>query len=113
MQKMAFILCQGSQGDSYGSFSIEYALLAMQSALLREVTPELRAVVVDLDKDMNKYYVSVFTTMEKHLKEMIDLWDCAISEGSADLGPEFLLEAQIERLDYPPKKFLRAGIMHT
>ncbi len=83
-------------------FSIEYALLAMQSALLREVTPELRAVVVDLDKDEQILRVRFYYDGEASEK-MIDLWDCAISEGSADLGPEFLLEAQIERLDYPQK----------
>ena len=81
-------------------FSIEYALLAMQSALLREITPELRAVIVDLDQDEQLLYIYFY--FDKEVSETrINIWDCVIAEASTDLGPEFLLKAKIERLDYP------------
>jgi hypothetical protein len=82
------------------TLSIEYALLSIQSALLGEVTPELRAVILDLDQDnvlLHAYFYHDGEASEKHL----DIWSCVISEGSVDLEPEFLTKAKIEQLDYP------------
>ena len=83
-------------------FSIEYALLAMQSALLREVTPELRAVVINLDKDKLIFYAQFYYDGEVS-EQRIDLWDCAIAEASADLGPDCFVDSQVKRLNYPEK----------
>ena len=82
------------------TFSIGYALLAMQNALLDVVTPELRAVVVDVDKEKKLLYIR-FYYHGKISEELLDLWDCAITEASADLGPDCILDNDVERLDYP------------
>ncbi len=74
----------------------------MQCALLDEVTPQLRAVVIDIDNDEEILYSRFYYDGEASEKQ-IDLWDCAISEAATDLQPEFLLRAHIERLDYPKK----------
>ena len=97
MHKMVFISYQ--QRQEVDSFSIEYVLLAMQRALLNEVTPELRAVAVDFDPQQLIFYTAFYYEGEPSEK-MIDLWDCAITEASADLGHCFI-QSQIDRLDYP------------
>ncbi len=81
-------------------FSIEYALLAMQSALLREVTPYLRAAIIDLDTEEHIFHAYIYYDKEASEK-MIDLWDCVICEASADLGIDCFVDSQIKRLDYP------------
>jgi hypothetical protein len=83
-------------------FSIEYALLAMQRALLGEVTPELRAVVIDLNKEEQIFYANFYYD-EEASEQRIDLWDCAVTEVIAALGPDCFVESQIERLDYPKR----------
>jgi hypothetical protein len=80
-------------------FSIDYALLAMQNALLREVTPQLRAVIIDLDTDEEVLYARFYYDGEAS-EQRIDLWDCAVTEASASLGPCFV-RSEVERLDFP------------
>jgi hypothetical protein len=82
-------------------FSIEYALLATQSALLREVTPELRAVFINMDEEQEIFYFYIYYDGEISEKRT-GLWECAITEASADLGHCFI-EKRVERLDYPEK----------
>ena len=82
--------------------SIEYALLSIQSALLGEITPELRAVTIDLDLGKEVFYAFFYYDGEVS-EERIDLWDCVICEASADLGVPCFVESRIERLDYPIK----------
>ncbi len=84
------------------TFSIAYALLSVQRALLEAVTPELRAVVVDVCEEENLFYVHFYYHGAVDEK-LIDLWECAITESSADFGPDSILDAGIERLDYPQK----------
>jgi hypothetical protein len=81
-------------------YSIEYALLAVQSALLDVITPQLRAVVVDFDKDQCLLYMYFYYDGEAS-EEIIELWDCALTEASADMGADSLLDGGFERLDYP------------
>ena len=81
-------------------FSIEYALLAVQRAMLREVTPELRAVIVDLEKEKQILQICFYYDGQVNEKTL-DLWDCAAAEASAALGPDCFLETQFVRLDYP------------
>lgn len=84
------------------TFSIGYALLGIQRALLDVVTPELRAVVVDFDKNTPQLYVRFYFDGEIS-EEIFDLWACAITEASAGLGPDCLIDDGIEQLDYPQK----------
>ncbi|MCX6989859.1 MAG: hypothetical protein NTX49_02155 [Chlamydiae bacterium] len=83
-------------------FSIEYALLAMQNALLGAVTPELRAVAIDIDKDSDMFTVRIYYDGEASEKQL-DVWRCAVTESSADLGIDCRVDDYIERLDYPKK----------
>lgn len=78
------------------------ALLSTQKALLKVVTPELRAVVVDLDNNKNVFFIR-FYYHEKVPDNLIDLWECAITEASAGLDPHYTLDDGVERLDYPQK----------
>jgi hypothetical protein len=81
-------------------FSTGYALLATQCALLDVITPELRAVVIDVCKKEKLLYMRIYYEGEAS-EERIDLWDCVITEASADLGPDCILDNEVERLDYP------------
>ena len=84
------------------TFSIEYALLAAQIALLDVITPELRAVVVDICKNKeDNTFLLYFYYDGKVSEKMIDLWQCAATETSANLGADFFLHETIERLAYP------------
>ncbi|MBY0529627.1 MAG: hypothetical protein K2P51_05490 [Rhabdochlamydiaceae bacterium] len=87
-------------------FSTEYALLGVQSALLDVVSPELRAVVVDFCKDNNQLFLCFYYDGDVSEK-LIDLWECAITEASAGLGPDCILDDYVLRLDYPKKIPLR------
>jgi hypothetical protein len=82
--------------------TIGYALLSVQNSLLGVVTPELRAVVVDFNKENSFLYVRFYYDGEI-LKELFDLWDCALSEVKADFGSNWELDLKITRLDYPQK----------
>lgn len=80
--------------------SLGYALLSVQGALLSAVTPELRAVVVDFNITSEELFLRLYyngNTSEK----LIDLWQCAITEASAHLGPDCRTDGNVERLDYP------------
>ncbi len=86
--------------------SVGYALLAIQRALLDAVTPELRAVVLDIDTEKRSLYMRCY--YDGNISEqLIDLWECAISEAHAALGPDCFLDDGVERLDYPKKIPLR------
>ncbi|MES2344771.1 MAG: hypothetical protein V4494_02375 [Chlamydiota bacterium] len=76
------------------------ALTSTGRALLGVITPELRAVVVDLVEDV--FYINFYYDGEVS-EDLIDLWDCAITEASAGLDSNFGLDEYIERLDYPQK----------
>ncbi|MBS0620204.1 MAG: hypothetical protein JSS61_01935 [Verrucomicrobia bacterium] len=83
-------------------YSLGYALLATQNALLDVIAPELRAVVVDFCKDEGLLYIRFYYDGEA-CEKLIDLWQCAITEASAAMGPDCLLDEAVERLDYPQK----------
>lgn len=102
MQKMVSTLYQRIQDNSMETFSIEYTLLAIQSALLGEITPELRTVFINLDTEEQILYTYFYYDGEAS-EQKIDLWDCVVTEASADLGPDCFVESKIERLDYPAK----------
>jgi hypothetical protein len=82
--------------------NISYALLAIQNALLGVIIPELRAVCINLDEKENIFYIN-FYYHGKVSEEIIDLWECATTEASASLGPDFFTDYKIERIDYPNK----------
>lgn len=81
---------------------LSYALLATQAALLKAVTPELRAVIVDLDTEKHILYIRFYYHGEI-AEEIIEHWNCAITEVFADVGEAFTSDEKIERLDYPNK----------
>lgn len=82
------------------------ALLSMQRALLGAVTPELRAVLVDLDSKTDTFYVRFL--YDGHVSQnLIDLWHSAITEASAGLDPQYNLDDGVERYDYPKKILVR------
>ena len=87
-------------------WSLGYALLATQRALLGIVSPELRAVVIDIDKEKKLYYIRFYHDGEASEKQ-IDLWECAMTEASADLGIKCIVDGFVIRLDYPEKIPLR------
>ena len=82
------------------TFSIGYALLSAQVALLDAVTPELRAVAVDVCEKRKLMYIWFYYDGEAS-EENIDLWQCAITEASASLGPDCTVDDRVERCDYP------------
>lgn len=83
-------------------YSVPYALLSMQSALLGEITPELRAVCLDIDAQNQILYVRFYYDGESSEK-MIDLWQCAITEASASIDAFCFDKSEVERLDFPKK----------
>jgi hypothetical protein len=78
------------------------ALLCTQRALLGVVSPQLRAVTVDLDTEDEIFYISFFYDGEIN-EEVLEDWECAVTEASAGLGPDYFTEINIERLDVPKK----------
>lgn len=84
------------------TFSIGYVILSYQAALLDAVTPELRAVIVNIDKDTKILYSRFYYDGDVS-EETIDLWSCVETEASASLGPDCRVDGNIERLDYPQK----------
>lgn len=84
------------------NFPVAYAQLAILRALLGRATPELRAIIVDVPKEEKQAFIRFY--YDGHVnEELIDLWECAISETWADLGPDYILDAGVQRLDYPQK----------
>lgn len=90
-------------------FSHEYALLSIQSALIGAVTPELRVVVVDVNKEEQWLYLRFYYDGDVSEK-LIDLWQCAITESSADFGPDCVLDEGVERFDYPRRIPIRGKV---
>ena len=91
--------------------SIEYALLATQSALLDVVSSELRAVVIDIDNTNNIFYINFYYEGKKN-EELIDLWQCARTEASADLPEINWIEEKIQRLDYPKEIPIKGRLVY-
>lgn len=85
------------------TMSLGYALLAVQRSLLGEVTPELRAVVVDINRDEEVLFIRCYYDKEVSEKQ-IDLWQCAMME--SDVGT-CMLDGEVKRLDYPQEIPLR------
>ncbi len=73
----------------------------MQNALVGEVTPELRAVVINIDLDEEIFYAWFYYDGSVS-EERIDLWECVISEATAHI-PECFIKSRVMRLDYPEK----------
>ena len=93
------------------TISIDYALLAMQSALLGVVTPELRAVVVDVNPHESWLYIR-FYYHGSISEEVEELWQCAMTEASASLGTRCFVDEAVERLDYPNEIPMRGRLAY-
>ncbi len=81
---------------------IAYALLATQRALLGAVTPNLRAVTIDLQSN-GKSGKICFYYDGKISEDDYDLATCAITEITAAFPIGYNFEENIERLDSPTK----------
>jgi hypothetical protein len=90
---------------------LDYALLSVQCALLNVITPQLRAVTVALDIENQIFYMSFFYDGEAS-EELTELWNCAVTEASAHLGPDCFSKQQIVRLDYPNKIPIRGKLAY-
>lgn len=82
--------------------NLDGVLLDTHCALLQAVTPKLRAVVVDLDKNKKVFYIRFYYD-GKASEDVIDLWECAITEASIDMDLDYNLDEDILRRDYPKK----------
>ncbi len=82
-------------------FSMGYALLATQRALLNAVSPELRAVIVNTCEEEELFYIRLYYDGDA-TERSIELWWCVITEASAAFG-HCMLDDGVERLDYPQK----------
>lgn len=82
------------------NFSMSYLLASAKVALTGVITPELRAVIVDVDNEDLVLYMRFYYAGEVSEK-VLDQWACAISETRADFGPYYDLDAAVERIDYP------------
>jgi hypothetical protein len=89
--------------------SIHTLLLGMQYALLRAVTPSLRAVSVDLDTNRKKMLFFFYYDGQVSDK-LFDLASVAILEATESMPPDYLPENHILRLDTPDPLPLRGKL---
>ncbi len=80
--------------------TLNNASLLTQRSLWGAITPELRAVSIDLDNDNKKFFIYYYYDGEVSEK-IIDLWQCATTEASAGLEFFYYDVEKIERLDFP------------
>ncbi len=83
-------------------FSLSYALLSIQSALLGIIDEAIRAVVIDINIKKNVFYIRFYYDGPIS-DDLYELCDCAITEASCYIGMGFETDGGIERLDYPQK----------
>ena len=69
-------------------------------ALWNEVTPQLRAVTVDLCEKTRSYRMCVYYDGDA-TETQLDLWDCVICEASVDFDIFYEHLQSIIRIDYP------------
>lgn len=81
---------------------ISYALLAIQRALLGEITSNLRAVIVDFQPLSQAGRIEFYYDQEIS-EEIYDHASGIITEITAAFPPQYHFEEKIERLDYPKK----------
>jgi hypothetical protein len=79
--------------------SIKTALLSAQLALLGTTTPQLRAVSIDQKDDW--FYVAYVYYTGSPSDEIIDLWNSAVTEGSAYLGGDYHLIGDFIHVESP------------
>jgi hypothetical protein len=90
---------------------VAQALLCMQRALLAVVTPQLRAVVVDTDKESKQFYIRFYYDKEID-KPLLQLWTYAIMQAHADFGTDWLLDHEVEKIDFPKRMPLRLRLAY-
>ena len=101
LRKEPISLCYKKEKIRYEEFSHAYAMLAMQSALLGVVTPELRAVIVDVEVEDKLLYIRFYYDGEVS-EEIKKIWENAINEANKVLEDfEHHLDGKIERIDFP------------
>jgi len=81
--------------------SLEYSLLSIQCALLEVISPEIRAVAIDLDANERIFYIYYYYEGEV-TEEIKQIGENTINEVSKVLGDfEHPLDGKIERIDFP------------
>jgi hypothetical protein len=86
-----------------------YAKLSLQRALLGAVTPNLRAVYIDVDEKTKKLSISFFYDGEI-TDEFFNTASTAIAE--VDVPGYYELDEKIERLDFPEKLPIRGHLVY-
>lgn len=86
-----------------------YAKLSLQRALLGAVTPNLRAVYIDIDEKTKKLSISFFYDGEITDK-FFDIASTAVAE--VDVPGYYELDEKIERLDFPEKIPVRGHLVY-
>lgn len=79
---------------------VVYARLSLQRALLGAITPNLKAVCIDVDKKTKKLFISFFYDGEI-TDEFFDIASTAMAE--VDVPGYYELDEKIEKLDFPEK----------
>lgn len=77
-----------------------YGLLSALNALLGAVTPNLRAFTIQVFVQEKIVKAALFYD-GKISDEDFDIANCALTEIISDFPPDYTLEENIERLDYP------------
>lgn len=76
------------------------ALLAVQSALLSAVIPQLRGVSVDVDEENEIFRITFFYDGEVS-EDILELWNCASTEASCHMPISYQTDENYVRFDYP------------
>lgn len=76
------------------------ALLAVQSALLGVVTPQLRGVSIDIDEENEVFHITFFYDGEVS-EDILELWSCASTEASCHIPLGYQTDEKYMRLDFP------------
>jgi hypothetical protein len=87
-----------SQAYTIDIVPLAYAMLSMQRALLGIVTKELITVIVNVSHEwlyIRFYYEGAVSC------DVLEEWECAMTETWADLGSEYVLDGKIEQIAYP------------
>jgi len=79
-----------------------YALLAASNALLGKISPELRAVIVEVPPGTTLFNIHFIYDGES-LSEKIRLWESVGLEICSRMDPKYTCDIKITRIDFPQK----------
>lgn len=88
---------------------IYYTLLSLQGALINAVTPQLRAVMVDIDP-VNHEWLPCFFYDGELTEELLMLTSCILVEVETNTVKRYYCRETILRLDFPEKIPIRGKL---